>query len=667
MRVGVDYYPEYWGRARWAKDADLMQAAGINVVRIAEFAWSRLEPEDGTYDFGWLDEVIATLGERGIATVLCTPSAAPPPWMTTAHRDILPRDRQGNIKDAGGRRHTCVNSITYKDYCARIVRKMAAHFAANASVVAWQIDNEFGCHDTTRCYCDACCEAFRDWLKGRYAGLDEINRRWGLAFWSGEFTDWDQVPLPWYNVAGHSPSLELDFARFSSWANVQFAKAQVDIIRELAPHQPITTNLMGCFDEIDYYDLAEAHDFVSWDNYPLVPYEPHKPALDAAVMRGVARGKPVWVMEQQVSQTNWSGIDTRPRPGQCRLWTYQQLAHGADAIVYFRWRACPGGLEKMHGGVLHHDGLPDSRFYEEVSQVGDELARIGGEIEGTRVAARVAMLYSYEDIWAADYKPRPTRRLTWLDHFERYFRAFYRANIAVDVVHPGDDLSAYGLVVAPMLHIVTPTIRENLERYVSGGGTFVATLFSGFCDDCAVITEKSLPGELRELLGVRVKDFDPLGESMQNAVRPEPGTLPGAEYAVDLWADVVEPEGAAVIARFCHDMHVDRPAVTANAFGDGKAIYVGTVGDEPFFTDLVAWLGRVAALDVSLDTPPGVEYRVRTSDSAATIFLLNHNAEPVEVKLGRELTDMFTGRAVSGTIAIGARDLCVLKEGLAAR
>jgi beta-galactosidase len=658
MYIGVDYYPEYWGEARWARDAELMAAAGINLVRVAEFAWSRLEPKDNEFDFDWLDRVIAVLAERGVATVLCTPSAAPPPWMTTAHRDILPRDALGLTKDAGGRRHYCPNSITYKRYCARIVRKMAEHFAANKSVVAWQLDNEFD----ARCYCDACCEAFRNWLIVKYGSLDELNRRWGLAFWSGEFTDWDQVPLPWYNVCGHTPSLELDFSRFCSWSNVEFARAQADIIREAAPRQPITTNLMNRFTGLDYYELAAILDFVVWDNYPLVGYKPYEPALGADLMRGIARGKPVWIMEQQVGPTNWGGVNTQPRPGQCRLWTYQQVAHGADAVVYFRWRACLSGHEKHHSGVLAHDGEPDSRAYEEVSRVGQELARVGAELEGTRVPARVAMLYSYDDAWAADYPMRPTRRLIWAQHFELYYRALHRANVAVDIVHPADDLSAYALVVAPMLHIITPEIRANLERFVSNGGVFVTTIFSGWSDDCAVITDKGLPGELRKLLGIRVKESDPLPETMKNTIRPEPNTLARAEYVADIWADVIEPEGAQVVARFRRDYHAERPAITANAFGRGKALYVGTVGDEWFFGDLVLWLLEQAGLDSPVEMPPGLEYCTRESDSAVYTFLLNHNDTSVSVEMTRKLADIFTGEPVSGRVIIGPRDLLLLRE-----
>jgi beta-galactosidase len=662
MRVGVDYYPEYWPEARWAEDAELMKAAGINTVRLAEFAWSRLEPKDGEFDFDWLERVIGVLTERGISTLLCTPTAAPPPWMTTAHRDILPRDARGTIRDAGGRRHYCPNSITYRRYCARIVRKMAERFGTNDAVVAWHLDNELGCHDTAACYCDACSEAFRNWLIVRYGTVAELNRRWGGAFWSGEYTDWDQVPLPWYNVAGHSPSLVLDFKRFCTRSYVEFAKAQLDVLHEVAPAQPVTTNLMGRFSGLDYYELADILDFVAWDNYPDYGCKPHVPALGADIMRGVARGKRVWVVEEQVGPTNWGRINTQPRPGACRLWTYQQIAHGAEAVLFFRWRACTGGREKLHSGVLAHDGLADSRAYEEVSRIGQELARASAELEGARLSGRVAMLYSYDDIWAADYEPRPTQRLGWLEHFELYYRAFHRANIPVDIVHPAQDLSAYRLVVAPMLHIVTPEIRRNLEAFVSAGGTFVTTIFSGFCDDCAVVTGQPLPGELRELLGIRIKEWDPLPESARNAIRPETDALPRTEYAVDYWADVIELEGAEAIASFRRDYHADAPAVTAHAFGDGTAVYVGTVGDEWLFADLVSWLVELAGLDAPVETPPGVEYRTCESASASYTFLLNHNDTSVSVELTRELADLFTGRPVSGTVIIGPRDLLVVRE-----
>ena len=671
MHVGVAYYPEYWPEGRWAEDARLMQAAHVNIVRVAEFAWSRLEPRDNEFNLDWLERAIELLAQHGISTLLCTPTAVPPPWMTTAHRDILPKDDRGTTKEAGGRRAYCPNSVTYRRFCERVVRKMAERFGRNPRVVAWQLDNEFGCHDTTFCYCDACCERFRGWLKRKYGTIVELNRRWGTAFWSSDYSDWGEVPLPWYSVAGHSPSLELDFKRFATDSYVEFATVQTAVLHELAPGQPITTNFMGRFDELDAYRIADVLDLVAWDNYPGYDPKPYVPALGADITRGIAGGKPVWVVEEQVGPVCWAEANTQPRPGQVRLWTYQQIAYGADAILFFRWRGCTAGKEKGLTGVLSYDGVPDSRAYEDLTRVGEELGRIGDELVGARVPAEVAMIYSYEDLWAADFKPRPTHRLTWLKHFELYYAALHRANVAVDLVEPTGDLGRYKLVVAPMLQIVTPEIAANLKDFVATGGTFVTTLFSGYCDECAVITEQPLPGELRALLGIRVKEFDPFAEGLRNSLRRETasrmatGTTPAfprAEYGADYWADVIELEGAEAVLRFRRDYHAEGPAVTVNTFGKGAAVYVGTVGDEWFFEDLVSWLVQLAGLSPPIGTPPGLQHRVRESDMAIYRFFLNHNDTSVSVELTGELFDVLRNTQTRGKVVIGPHDVLLLKE-----
>ncbi len=660
MRFGADYYPEHWPEQRWQKDAELMQAAGINVVRIGEFAWCKMEPEEGKHDFSWLDRVISILSEKGIDVVLCTPTAAPPNWLIQKHRDILPKNAMRIVKEIGSRRHYCLNNKIYQKYTEKIVTALAEYFKTNKSVIAWHIDNEFGCHDTTRCYCDNCSDSFRKWLKKKYETLDELNKRWGTIFWSQWYNEWEQIPLPWYNVAGHNPALVLDFYRFSSDSNVKYQQLQIDILKRITPNIAITHNLMGRFREIDYYNLAENLDFVSWDNYPNLG-APYRPAVGHDIMRGVGRGKNFWVMEHQCGQTNWDRINSCLRPKMARLWTYQSIGHGADAIVYFRWRWCRFGAEKFHSGILAHNGTGDNRVYKEISEIGKEIARIGNEIEGSKVISEVAMLYNYEDGWALDYKPFPTERIEYLDHFEYYYKALHKLNVSVDIVHPEMDLSKYRMVVAPMLHIVSKKIRDNLYNYVKNGGVLISTLFSGIVDEYDTVTDKSYPGELGELFGIRVVECDPIPASIGNSVRVADESLSRKEYAVDIWCDVIQSNSAEVIAVFTSDFYADMPAITLNRYGNGKAIYVGTIGKGSFFVDLMKWGLKQAGIEAPFHTEEGVEVLRREDDATIFTFLLNHNNHEVSIKLPEPAIDLISNKNMEGNISLGPREVGVLK------
>ncbi len=371
---GADYYPEHWPEERWPEDARLMAEAGFNVVRMAEFAWSRLEPHDSVFDFTWLDRAIEILADQGIQTVLGTPTASPPPWVMDtdpAMYRILP---DGKPLYYGNRRGYCPNHPIYWQHTRRIVEKMAAHYAGNPYVIAWQIDNEFG----DPCYCQVCRRGFQVWLKQRYGTLDELNEKWGTVFWSHVYTDWKQLPIPYEHIS-QNPGLALDFKRFASASYVRYQQMQIEILRKHS-QQPITHNFMGFdYNKINYYDLAEPLEFVSWDNYLRVFWDmkaeidPSQAALSHDTMRGLKK-KNFWVMEQQAGPTGWEIIGDTPKPGELRLWVYQAIAHGADGMVYFRWRTCRFGSEQYWHGVLDHPGIPGRR-YREIAQVGEELAR----------------------------------------------------------------------------------------------------------------------------------------------------------------------------------------------------------------------------------------------------------------------------------------------------
>ena len=372
MIFGVDYYPEHWDSSEWAAQAKLMREGNFNAVRIAEFSWKELEPEENKFDFSWLDKIIEILAAEGIGAILGTPTAAPPKWLADKY-DVYMRDKYGRPRGFGSRRECCSNNPYYAERSAIIVEKLAERYGKNPNVIAWQVDNEFGCHSSTRCYCDHCKKKFANWLRDKYGDIDKLNSLYGTVFWSQQYDSFDDVILPAYTSCeadygdrrAHNPSLEMDFYRFSSDSWIEYEQLQADIIRRYSD-KPITHNFMGHFSDIDYYKLAAPLDVVAWDNY--IDNQWNHPAYENTsmahkLMRG-AKNKNFWVMEEQAGPCGWDMFGGTPRPGQLRLWTYQAIAHGCDGMVYFRFRSAPFGMEQYWLGLVDHDGVPRRRFFE---------------------------------------------------------------------------------------------------------------------------------------------------------------------------------------------------------------------------------------------------------------------------------------------------------------
>lgn len=664
MYFGVDYYPEQWPEERWAEDARLMQEAGFNVARLAEFSWALLEPEEGRYNFDWLDRAIGILAERGIKIVLGTPTAAPPPWLIISYPDVLPVDEHRRVKGPGTRHHRCANSPAYQEHTRRIVTAMAERYGRHPNVIGWQIDNELGCHDTARCYCERCATAFRRWLRERYEDLEALNEAWGTAFWSQVYYSWEQIHLPWAAPAQHNPGLLLDFYRFSSDSWVSYQQMQIDILRRLAPGQFITHNLMppALFDLLDYHKLAAPLDFASWDNYHFYGATPAIIASSHDLVWGLRQSN-FWVMEQQAGQINWSVYNPALRPGEVRLKTYQDIAHGADGVVYFRWRAALSGSEQYHSGLLDHAARP-TRGYREAQSIGEELKRLAPFLEGTAPRPQAAILYDYESRWVLEMQPH-NRELTGLASLRAYFLnvydAFYRRNVPVAFVHPLADLNAYRLVWAPALNVVSEEVASHLAAYVKGGGTLVLGPRAGFKDGCNRVVAQPLPGLLAEMAGATVEEFDSPPPEVVNSVR----FGDGPEIPVSLWKEVLAPEKAQVWAEYTQDYCAGRAAVTVNRCGKGQVIYLGTLGEAALYDALLERLLPQAGLAPLLNTPPGVEAVARESLGLKrrVIFLLNHTPKEQKVALNGAYQNLLDERKLQGTVTIPARDVLVLGEG----
>jgi beta-galactosidase len=661
---GVDYYPEHWPEERWVVDAQLMQEAGINTVRLAEFAWSLLEPQPDQFDFEWLDRALAILEARGIRSILGTPTASPPPWVMARYPDAYRVNRNGLRQTYGSRREYCPTHPGYRERSRIITRAMAEHYARHPAIIGWQTDNELSGH----CYCPICQAGFQGWLREKHRDLETVNAAWGTTFWSHVYTDWSQIPLPVETGGAANPGLELDYRRFMSDVYIQFQQEQVDILRRVCPGHFVTHNFMSFgFDQVNYFDLARPLDFVAWDNYPRTCWylnqtaDGVRSALGHDTMRGL-KGKSFWMMEQQSGSGGWQTAGMTPRPGEMRLWTYQAIAHGAEGMVYFRWRTARYGTEQYWHGVLDHHGQPRRR-YRELQTIGAELRRIGTALLEAESRSQVAMVLSYDTRFAFHVQPNHAD-LNYTDLFASYFVALHRRNVSVDIVPPAGDLSGYRVVVAPALHVLDQETAENLRRYVENGGTLLTTARSGVKDEANAVVNMPLPGLLAETCGVEVDEYDVLPADVDLPLAlelPGLGTDAPAAHA-RLWCDVLTPVGAQVMARYQGEYYAGRAAITLNRFGQGQAVYVGTIGDATLHDLMVGWALEMSSVSRTLVTPDGVEAAARWKDGIQLLFVLNHSDSPEEVILPAQMVDLLTGKAAQGQVTLAPKGVMILRE-----
>ncbi len=638
MRLGVDYYPEHWPEERWAEDARLMHEAGLSVARLAEFAWSRLEPREGEFDFDWLDRAINTLAERDIEVVLGTPTASPPAWLVAKYPGVIPLDDRGLEQGFGTRLHRCYSSEEYRARSRAVTEAMAKHFGKNARVTGWQTDNEFARVD---CTCDACAARWRKWLESRYGSLEKLNAAWGTVFWSQEYSDWSEVPplrRPICGTGAHNPSLILDWRRFQSGNIVSFQREQVEIIREHSPERSITHNLMGLHDSVDYYDLARDLDFVSWDNYP----RDGSAGVSHDVMRGV-KGSNFWVMEERSGHTGWMSFTPNPSPGQIRLWAWEAIGHGADAVVFFRWRSCLYGTEQFWQGILNHDGVPRRR-YREVARAAAEVKTLEKVLEGSSVENSVAIFNDYENIWALQIQPQ-TAGFSFRRIELAYAEAFARLGAGTDVIGPDADLSKYKLVVFPPLYVCTEALARRIEDFVRGGGVAVLSCRSGVKDETNVCRTAPLPGPLARVAGLEVKDYDAIGGQ-----KVEVELSDGSRLRAGAWCDVLDLKTAVATAIYRSRYYLGEPAAAVNRLGEGRAYYIGTVPEAPFFTQFLRPVLDELGVDRVPGLPEGVGVARRYKEGKPVLFVYNFSGEAKEVPLGAGRRNLLTREKEDGSI-----------------
>lgn len=662
MKFGVAYYPEHWPEERWAADAQMMSQMGIEVVRIGEFAWWRLEPRRERIDTSWLEEAVEVLRNHDLRVMLGTPTAAPPPWLFNRHPNILPQQADGRRWAMGSRRHVCLNNPAFTKYARRIVLELARTFR-DGQIWAWQIDNELGLGPTGVCYCDECEKSFRRWLKRRYGTIDRLNRMWGTAFWSQGFSDWHEIPAPRRTVCGPHPSLALDYSRFISAQHRAFVEEQRDIIRDYAGEDaPITVN-NPCGLELPHlnmFSLASQQDVISLDNYPTDRSRLDQTALGLDMARSLLEG-PFWITEQQAGATLVPGHSQQPRPGQLRLWTWQAAARGAELITYFRWRTAPYGQEMHWYGLLDSDGTPRRRM-DEIRRTIEEVRDRAEAWENYEVAGSVAIMLDYESAWAID-----STSMGWDPDYFAHVRALYsllrRMGVPVQLLHPDANLAPFDMVIAPMQFVCTNALAKKLKVYTHDGGTVLVSAPAGYRSPVNTCLESPPPGPLTELLSVEVTEHDVLGGEHSNSVRPVEGAH---SFEVDGFCSILELRGAKELATYERDFYAGSPAVTVRSEGRGEAYFTGAALNEDGWrwilqtacetADVPRWEWSSEEVEVvPLRGPAGRPERV---------FVLNHADHTVELPVaeGQTVTDLLRREEHENPLVIEPYSVVLLQQ-----
>jgi beta-galactosidase len=540
MRLGVCYYPEHWPEHLWGEDARRMVEAGLTRVRIGEFAWSRIEPEPGRFDWGWLDRAIVVLERAGLGVILGTPTATPPKWLVDQMPDMVAVDAQGHPRKFGSRRHYSFSHPGYRAEAARITRAMAQRYGNHPAVTAWQTDNEYGCHDTVQSFCDAAALAFRGWLAARYGTVEALNTAWGNVFWSMEYRSFAEVDLPNLTVTEANPAHWLAYRRFASDEVVAFNRIQVEILREFSPGRDIVHNFMGFFTDFDHHPVARDLDAVGWDSYPLgfldsFPFSeadklayarqghPDIAAFHHDLYRGCAKGGRWWVLEQQPGPVNWARHNPAPLPGMVRLWTLEAMAHGAELVSYFRWRQAPFGQEQLHAGLLR----PDSEAAPglgEAAQSARDIAALGAAGDPPK---SVALVFAYDADWITRIQPQGAGLSALWAAFECY-SALRRLGLDVDIVPPDASLDGYSLCVIPCLPIVPQVLVESLKCFT---GQLVIGPRSGSRDVDFMIPSELPPGPLQPLFPAKVSRVESLRPALVHQ---------GEGWAIERWIEHLE-------------------------------------------------------------------------------------------------------------------------------
>jgi len=666
FQLGSDYYPEHFPIENVSKDASLMKAGGLNIVRMGDFAWFKMQPDSNTYTLDWLVKTVDTLGKHQIKTLLCTPTAAIPKWMFDQYPDIMQVTETGQRKPYGKRRHACLNNETYRNYSVKIAQQLATAFANNPNVEGFQIDNELMAEEPY-CYCETCRLKFANWLKEKYKTIETLNSTWGLTFWSENLTDFKQVFLP---RKGDNPGCFVDYQEFYSDCTIEYFKLQRDAIKQINPRFKITHNICssGFIYRLNMYKLAQSCDFLSLDNYPYTwtleneyapvdnfDYHPAMASMALSQIRGTLH-TPFWINEQQISRT--AGKQRKMiEPGMARLWCHQGLAHGAESILFFPYRTFEYAHEQMMNGIVDADNIPKRR-YEEVKKTSAELTKIKGIIGNAFPTAKAAIIRDFKCDWAFE-DGRVSADFRYMRHIYSYYRALREQDITTDIVSPTDKLDTYPLIIVPAQILVTPQLCAKLKQAAEKGSTVVVTCMTGLRDTTMKSFGRLINKDIESLAGIEMQEqFALIKQETTTIAYPEAGKA----YTGSLWYDVFKPTTASVLATYQSRFLEGKPAVVRNRVGKGMVYYVGTVPSDAMVDTLMsAVLINAAIAPLAKATDKLVEITTLKRGTISYVYAINFTDKDQALQLSLPMKDVLTNEKLEGKTVVKAMEFRVME------
>jgi len=657
IAFGGDYNPEQWDRAVWADDVALMREAGVNLVSVGIFSWALLEVEEGTFEFGWLDEVLDLLHEAGIRVDLANASASPPPWFSHKYPESLPVTRSGVRLGYGSRQAFCPSSPDYRRAAARLTRAIVERYADHPAVVMWHVHNEYGCHNLP-CYCEVSGRAFQLWLEKKYRTVEALNRAWGTAFWSQHYTRFEQITPPRQSGASVNTCQVLDFARFSSDELLDCFRAEAEILRAGSSH-PVTTNFMGFsmgLDKpIDYWTWSAEMDIISNDHY-LIGADPRgyqELAMTADFIRGLAGGAPWMLMEHSTSAVNWQPRNRAKAPGEMLRNTMQHVARGADAALFFQWRASEAGTEKFHSAMVPHGGASTARW-REVVELGRSLQAIS-EVVGSRVSGvSAAIIHDTDARWGNELSDHPSVDVDVIAETRRWYAGLWELGVVADIRRSVDDLSGYALIIVPSQYLITREGADNIRRYVENGGTVIVSYFSGIVDQDDHLHPGAYPGAFTGLLGVTIEEFFPLMQHEEvELTRFGPGLV---------FSEHGQVRGAEALASYASGPTSGSPAVTRNVVGAGAAYYVGTALQQSGMREFLELVATEHAIPTNPVASADVEIVERRAGERSWQFVINHGESPIVIETAG--TELLSGDEIDGRLTVPGGKVAVVRTRL---
>ena len=661
---GGDYNPEQWMEQKetiWKQDMQYAREAGINTLSIGIFSWAFLEPEDGVYDFSWMDEVMDNLAANGIKAVLATPSGARPAWLAKKYPSVLRMTENRLPNVFGGRHNACYSSPDYERKVTEINTRLAERYKDHPALMMWHVSNEYN----NDCHCPRCQERFRDWCKARYGTIDNLNRAWWNSFWSHKYTCFDEIISPSSLGEEENVAHLLAWRRFSSDNLVRFFKTEIEPLRRITPNVPVTANLMGTFTGLDYYALGRAMDISSWDNYPA--WVGDERDLEVArissfkhdLMRGVCDQKPFLMMESSPSSVNWHTINPLRKPGTVLYQGLQAIAHGSDSVQYFQFRAGRGGSEQYHGAVVDRTGTTRTRTFREVAEVGATLKQLKA-VAGSETRNQIALLYDWHVRWAVDG--------AWMLHrhhqkYEETVRDFHielgRLGYGVDMVDEMSDLSGYKVLIAPMAYIMRPGFGDKLKAFVAGGGTLITTYVTGYVNDELLTYMDADPSPVNEITGMHVDECDALDDRTFGHFHWN-----GKKYRIKEMAELATPTTAQTLAVYADRFYATQPCFTVNEYGKGRCYYIAVRTDADFLNDALRYMLGEANLKPILPALPEGTWATERyqEDGKRFVFVQNGTHEKKTITLPKAMKDAVSGKMVYEQVELGELSVTVLTD-----